>query len=168
MSTLNNINTRNYSQKTNYMCGSSTMEILPFYVTTLNLPGITTNIQEVSGRYGAPTNITPSNMTFNSLSLEVLLDEDFKIYKDIFKNIKIDVTTGTFQSAYFDFWTAFTDDMGKVIMKVEYHDCLIESLGELSFATNDDTTEQVFSLDLKYDYFNIVDNNPSNMPKLRN
>lgn len=159
------INTRNYSQKTNYMCGSNTMDLLPFYVTTLNLPGITTNVQELSGRQGAITNLTPATMSFNSLSLEVLLDEDFKIYRDIIKNIKIDVKTGTFESAYFDFWTSFTDDMGKVIMKVEYHDCIIESLGELSFATNDDTTEQTFSIDIKFDYFEIVDND--NIPTLR-
>lgn len=154
---MNDINTRNYSQKTNYMCGSNTMELLPFYVTTLNIPSITTNVQEISGRQGAVVNMTPGNMTFNSLSLEVLLDEDFKIYKDVIKQIKIDVETGTFESAYFDFWTSFTDDMGKVVMKIEYYDCLIESLGELSFATNDDTTEQVFSLDIKYDYFKIIE-----------
>jgi len=158
MSTLNNINTRNYSQKTNYMCGTESMDLLPFYVTTLNIPGINTNVQEISGRSGAPVQMTPGNMTFNSLSLEVLLDEDYKIYRDIIKNIKIDVETGTFESAYFDFWTSFTNDMGKVVMKIEYYNCLIESIGDLSLATNDDTTEQTFDLSLKFDYFKIVDN----------
>jgi len=88
MSTLNDINTRNYSQKTNFQCGTIAMDLLPFYVTTLQIPGITTNIQEVSGRSGAPVNFTPSNMTFANLSLEVLLDEDYKVYQDIIKNIK--------------------------------------------------------------------------------
>lgn len=161
---INNINTRNYSQKTNFQCGTIAMDLLPFYVTTLQIPGITTNIQEMSGRSGAPVNFTPSNMTFSNLSLEVLLDEDYKVYQDIIKNIKIDVETGTFEPAYFDFWTSVTNDMGKVVMKVEYYGCLIESIGEVQFAANDDTTEQVFSLDLKYDYFKIVN---EEIPTLR-
>ncbi len=162
---VNNINTRNYSQKTNFQCGTISMELLPFYVTTLQIPGISTIIQEVSGRSGAPVNFSPANMLFSNLSLEVLIDEDYKVYKDIIKNIKIDVETGTFELAYFDFWTSVTNDMGKVIMKIEYYNCIIEAIGEVSLAANDDTTEQVFSLDLKYDYFKIVN---TGLPTLRN
>jgi len=162
---LNNINTRNYSQKTNYMCGSSAMKILPFYVTSLVLPSITTNIPELSGRQGAIVNLAPGGMTFGSLSLQVLLDENYQVYKDIFRQIKIDVKTGTFVCDYFDFWSSFTNDMGEVVMKVEYHNCIIESLDELSFETNTDETEQTFGVSIKFDYFEIIDE--QNIPELR-
>jgi len=81
------MNIRNYAQKTNFKCGVSNSDILPFYVTTLNIPGIQTNISEMSGRFGAPVNITPDSLTYNPLSLEVLLDEDYKIYIDILNNV---------------------------------------------------------------------------------
>jgi len=151
-----NINTRNYSQKSNFMCGSNILQLLPFYVTTLNIPSITTTIQEISGRQGAIVNMSPTSITFGTLSLEVLLDEDYSVYKDIVSNVHVDVETGTFKNLYFDFWTEVTNDMGKSVLKIEYYNCLIENIGELSLAANDDTTEQVFSLDIKYDYFKII------------
>jgi len=151
-----NINTRNYSQKSNFMCGSNILQLLPFYVTTLNIPSITTTIQEISGRQGAIVNMSPTSITFGTLSLEVLLDEDYSVYKDIVSNVHVDVETGTFKNLYFDFWTEVTNDMGKSVLKIEYYNCLIENIGELSLAANDDMTEQVFSLDIKYDYFKII------------
>jgi len=164
LNSTNGINTRNYSQKTNFTCGSSTLDLLPFYVTTLNVPSITTTIQEISGRSGASVNIAPANITFNTLSLEILLDEDYQVFKDVHKHIYVDVEQGTFECKYFDFWTEFTDDMGKTVMKIEYYGCQVESIGELSLATNDDITEQMFELSLKFDYFKIVNNE---VPTLR-
>jgi hypothetical protein len=155
MNNLNGVNTRNYSQKTNFMCGTNSVKLLPFYVTTISLPGVSTTIPEVSGRSGAPVFLAPSNMTFNPLSLEVLLDENYQIFQDLIDAIKIDVESGTFESTFFDFWVEVTNDMGQTVMKIDYFNCNIESIGDLSLASNDDTTEQTFPVELKYDYFKI-------------
>ena len=164
MSTLGTINTRNYSQKTNYQCGSSNMHLLPFYATEVNLPGVSTNIQETSGRAGAAINYSPANMIYNPLSITVLLDEDYKVWQDILKEVHIDVTTGTFKNEYFDFWVEVFNDMGKSVMKTEFHSCTIESISDLALGSNDDITEQTFTLDIKYDWFEIIQND---VPTLR-
>ena len=158
MNNISSINTRNYSQKTNFMCGASTLELLPFYVTTLTIPGINVVIPEISGRAGAPVFMAAANINFNPLSLEVLLDENYQIYKDLIKCIKVDVETGTFENTFFDFWTVVTNYMGVPVMKIEYYNCNIEVISDLSLAVNDDITEQVFSVDIRFDYFKIVEN----------
>ncbi len=151
-------NTRNYSQKSNFMCGSEELDLLPFYVTSINVPGITFSIPEVNTRNGTMINLSPDVIEFNSLSMELLLDEDYNLYKEvmdlIFKNINVE--SGTFADNVFQFWCEVTDDLGKSVMKIEYYNCRIESVGDLQLDTTDETTETVFSLELKYDYFKIV------------
>jgi len=164
MSVLGNINTRNYSQKTNYQCGASEMNLLPFYATEVSLPGVSTNVIETSGRAGAAINMSPTDMIFNPLSVTVLLDEDYKVWQDIMNSIHIDVETGTFENKYFNFWIEVFNDMGKSVMKIEYYSCTIESISDLELTTNDDTTEQTFTLDIKYDWFKIIKND---VPVLR-
>jgi len=164
MSVLGDINTRNYSQKTNYQCGSSEMNLLPFYATEVSLPGISTNVIETSGRAGAAINMSPADMVYNPLSVTVLLDEDYKVWQDIMNSIHIDVKNGTFKNQYFDFWIEVFNDMGKSVMKVEYHSCTIESISDLELSTSDDTTEQTFTIDIKYDWFEIIKND---VPTLR-
>lgn len=160
------MNTRNYSQRSNFTCGSEALELLPFYVQTINIPGVSFSLPELSGRGGVKLNMSGDSVTFNSLSTEIILDEDYMIYKEIndiiFKHINLE--TGTYADFSFDFWMEMTDDMGKSIMKVEYYNCRIESLGDLSLDATDDTTEQTFSLDLKYDWHKVIYNN---IPALR-
>ena len=161
---MQDINSRNYSQPTNYQCGSETLNLVPFYATEITLPGVTTTIQEISGRQGALVNMSPATMTYNPLSITVVLDEDYKVWQDIMSNININVQDGTFENKYFDFWITVNDDMGNTVMKIEYHSCTIESVGDLSLSSKDDMTEQTFTIDIKYDWFEIIHNE---VPKLR-
>lgn len=160
------MNKRNYAQASNYMCGTDALDILPFYVQTLNIPGISFGLPEVGGRSGTMINLASDTAQFSSLSLEILLDEDYQVFKDINGLItdQIDVETGTFNDLYFDFWTTVTDDMGKPVMKVEYYNCRIESVGDLSLDATNETTEITFALELKFDYYKIVSND--NLPTL--
>ena len=150
------LNIRNYSQKTNFMCGSIALELLPFYVTSINIPGITPSLQTVGGRDGASLSMSPANVTYSSLSMEVLIDEDYSIFKEIVSHVHVKPEMGTFENKYFDFWMVVTNDMGKVVMKIEYYSCLIESIGDVMLAANDDTTENTFSVDIKFDYYKII------------
>lgn len=160
------MNKRNYAQSSNYMCGTDALDILPFYVQTLNIPGVTFGLPEVGGRTGVMMNLASDTVQYSPLSLELILDEDYQVFKDIQKIVSnsIDVETGTFNDIYYDFWTAVTDDMGKVVMKVEYYNCRIESVGDLSLDATNEVTELTLSLELKYDYYKISDN--LNVPTL--
>jgi len=148
---------RNYSEKSNYMCGSSELDLLPFYVQSLNIPGITFTLPEIGGRFGTKINLSSDNVQYNSLSLQIILDEDYQIYKDITKIIfnHLDVEKGSFAEFSFDFWVQVTDSLGRSVMKIEYYNCKIESLGDLELDSMDDSTESSFSLDLQFDYYKI-------------
>ncbi len=160
------MNKRNYAQRSNYMCGTDTLDLLPFYVQTLNLPGMNFGLPEIGGRTGVKLHMTSDTVTFTSLSMEILIDEDYQIYKDIAGLITkhMNVETGSYADFFFDFWIAVTDDMGRVVMKIEYYNCRIESIGDLSLDSQDDTTEQTLPLELMFDYFKISDT--GNMPTL--
>ena len=49
-------------------------------------------------------------------------------------------------------------------MKIEYHNCQIESVGDISLDTQDDGTQHTMSMELKFDYFTIE---KDERPKLR-
>jgi len=165
MGSLNGINTRNYSQKTNYKCGSSDLDILPFFIQTMSIPGINFNSPEIGGRTGSKFNLASDSVTFNNLSLDIVLDEDYLVYKEIMNLIfsKINVETGTFSDNIFSLWVEMTDDMGKTVMKIEYNNCRFESVGDIQLDVMDDSTETTFSVDIKYDYYSIIysDNTPT-------
>ena len=162
------MNYRNYAQKTNFTCGTETFDLLPFFATSINIPGINFSLPEVGGKFGTRINVSSDSIAFNSLSIEVLLDEDYKIYKEIMEVVftHINVESGTFAEFDFDFWCEVNDDMGAKVMKIEYYNCRIESVGDLSLDTSDDTTEQVFSLEIKFDYFKIIESGYETTPVL--
>jgi hypothetical protein len=151
------MNIRNYSLKTNYICGSNTLDLLPFYVTNINIPGLNFSLPEIGGRSGIKLNMSSDSVTFNGLSMEILMDEDYKVYNEIMNIVfsHINVETGTYADFSFHFWCEVKDDMGKNIMKIDYYDCRIETVGDLTLDSTDETTEQTFNMDLKYDYFKI-------------
>ncbi|MCK5535520.1 MAG: hypothetical protein KAI79_01770 [Bacteroidales bacterium] len=154
------MNYRNYSQKTNYTCGTEAFDLLPFYATAVNIPGVNFSLPEVGGRSGTKLSVSADNVSFNNLSLEILVDEDYKIYNEIMDIIfdHINVESGSFADFSFDFWCEVNDDMGKKVMKIEYYNCKIESVGDLSLDSSDDVPEQMFSLDIRFDYFKIIKN----------
>lgn len=163
-------NKRNYAQRHNYMCGSSVLSDLPFFAQTVNLPGITFTLPETRTPGGASViNMSSDSVNFNSLSLEVIVDEDYKIYKDILNAVfnHLNVETGSFADFCFDFWVAVTDDMGKIVLKNEYHNCRIESIGDISLESMDSSNEITFSLDLKYDYFTVDTVSGVSLPSLK-
>jgi len=162
------MNTRNYSQKTNYLCGADVLDILPFYAQTLSIPGLNMSIQEIGGRTGARIGLSGNSVEFNELTIDVLLDEDYLVWKELTDVIftHIDVSTGVYSDFSFNFWTEVTNNLGKSILKIEYLNCRIESIGDLELTTTDDDLT-TFSLTIKYDYYNIIDLSTNNNPTLR-
>jgi hypothetical protein len=107
-------NNNNLAQKTNFTAGSNDLELLPFYLTSLNIPGINLSHPEVGGRSGAKINLTGDTITFNTLALEVLIDEDFEVYHELMSKItsNINVEAGSFASIEFDFWIQINNSKG--------------------------------------------------------
>lgn len=151
------MNYNNLAQKTNYIAGSDKFDDLPFYLVNLNIPGINFSYPEVSGRTGARFNLAGDSLTFNTLSFEMLVDEDFNIYHEFMDKIRenINVESGSFADNVFDFWVDINNNKGNKLFKIEFHNCRIESVGDILLDSQDDMTEYTMTVDIKYDYFTV-------------
>lgn len=161
------MNINNYAQKTNYTAGSSDLEIMQLYLTTVNIPGITLSHPELGGRSGAKLNVTGDTLTFNVLSFEMIVDEDFKVYHELMQKINdnINPESGSFASTEFDFWVEINNSKGNFLFKMEFYNCRIESIGDIQLDSQDDITEYTMSMDIKYDYYKIIE--AGTVPSLR-
>lgn len=160
------MNYHNLAQKTNFIAGSNKLDLVPFYLTSLNIPGISLGHPELGGRPGARLNVTADTITYNSLSLEVLVDEDFKVYHEFMDKVLANVNPeeGTFNNIDFDFWIEVSNSKGNKIFKLELFNCRLETIGDIQLDSQDDTTEYTMPVDIKYDYFKIEKIN--NLPTL--
>ena len=159
------MNYNNLAQKTNYIAGSDKLELLPFYLYSVNIPGINFAHPEISGRSGARLNLTGDALTYNGLSFEMLVDEDFKIYHEFMDKIdnNINPVDGTFASQEFDFWIQINNNKGNKIFKLEFYNCRIESIGDIQLDSQDDISEYPLTVEIKYDYYKRIVNSVPNI-----
>lgn len=162
------MNHNNFAQKTNYIAGSDKLELLPFYLTTVNVPGINFSHAEIGGRSGTRLNITGDTLVYNALSFEMLIDEDFKIYHEFMDKITANINpeNGTFASIEFDFWVEINNNKGNKLFKIDFYNCRVESIADIQLDSQDDITEYTMSVEIKYDYYKI-NNDAQSIPILR-
>lgn len=152
------MNYNNLAQKTNWTAGTDKFPLLPFYLTTVNIPGLNFSIPETGARFGAKLNLASDTVTYNSLNFNFLIDEDFEIYR-IFYNYVLDSINpekGTFADTSFNLWLELNNSKGNRIMKFEFYNCRIESIGDIELDTTSSETESTISLSLKFDYFKMI------------
>lgn len=162
------MNYNNLAQKTNFIGGSDKFENLPFYLTNVNIPGINFSYPEIGGRTGARFNLAGDTITYNALSFEMLIDEDFNIYHEFMDKVRenINPETGQFANNTFDFWLQINNNKGNKLMTYYFHNCRIETIGDILLDTQDDMTEHQMTVDIKYDYFTI-DKSDTSIPVLK-
>lgn len=153
-------NYNNLHQKTNFIGGSPEFEHIPFLLTSVNIPGMNFSHPELGARGGVRMKLGSDTVTFNALSFEMLVDEDLDIYREVIGLVTkhINVSTGEFSTFTFNFWLELNNNKGNKVMKMEFHNCRIDSIGDLELDTQDDITEYSLSMDITYDYFEIEDN----------
>lgn len=150
------INTNNFASKTNWIAGSPAFKNLPFFLTSVNIPGLTFNHPDIYGTAGKIL-LTADTVNFNDLSFEMLIDENFTIYFEFINNIltKINPEDRSFEEFSFDFWIEVNNNRGHKIFKYEFYNCKISSIGDIVLDTQSEETEHLLSVDLRYDYFKI-------------
>lgn len=153
------MNYNNLAQKTNWTAGTDKFPLVPFYLTTVNIPGMNFSIPESGSRYGTRLNLASDTVTFNTLSFDFLIDEDFEIYKAFYKHINnsINVEKGTFADISFDMWLELNNSKGNKLLKFEFYNCRIENIGDVELDTTSPETESIMNLSLKFDYFKLLD-----------
>lgn len=154
------MNFNNLSQKTNFTAGSSAFKNIPFFITSLSIPGFNLNHNLTGARGGTYVVSSSDTIIWNALSLDLLIDEDLKIYIELMSTIKknINIENGTFNDFVFDFWIDINNNKGKQILKLNFTNCRIESIGDIELNTQDDATEHMLNFSMVYDYFEIQSN----------
>lgn len=151
------MNYNNLAQRTNFIASSDKFKNLPFFLTSVNIPGITLAHPEIGGANSSRIKLSSDTVTFNSLSFEMLVDEDFLIYQELMGIIRdnVDVNSGTFKDLCFDFFIELHNNKGNKILKLDFFNCRIESIGDIVLDTQDEATHYLLSMELVYDYYEI-------------
>jgi len=151
------MNYNNLAQKTNWIAGSNAFNNVPFFLTNLNIPGVILNHPEVGGRDSVRMKLSGDTVTYNSLSFDMLIDEDFLIYQELMEIVRknIGVKSGTFGDFYFDFFIEINNSKGNKVLKLDFSNCRIESIGDIELNAQDGSTEYTMSMELVYDHYEI-------------
>ena len=131
------MNYNNLAQKTNWKAGTDKFPLMPFYLTNISIPGMNFSLPETGSRFGSRINLPSDTIIFNSLSFDFLIDEDFEIYRTFYSYIinSINPEKGTFADISFDLWVELNNSKGNKIMKFEFYNCRIESIGDIELDT---------------------------------
>jgi len=165
------MNVNNFAQKTNFSAGSEALQLTEMYLQSVNIPGMSFSHPRISGRSGTQLNLTGDTITFNDLSFELLVDENFQIYHEFTNKIfnTVNPLSGSFASIEFDFWVQVNDSKGYPLFKIVFNTCRVESIGDIDLNSTSEETEFLLPVQIKYNYFNIelANNSSSVNPTLR-
>jgi hypothetical protein len=72
--------------------------------------------------------------------------------KIINSNIRLD---GTFSDFTFDFWIEVSNNKGNKVLKIDFSNCRITSIGDIELNSQDESTEHTLTFDVIYDFYEI-------------
>lgn len=146
----------NYAQKTNFIAGCPQIPGMEFYLHDVSLPGITLDLQEVK-TFALTKYVAATSHSYGSLSFSVLIDEDFVIYDEFFNQIvnAKALINGTYAQIEFDFFVQVYNNKGKLLFTEFFKDCMLESIGDVSLTSTDNTVTNTFDVNFKFDWLEI-------------
>ena len=150
------MNTLNYAQKTNFICGCSLFPDLEFYVQNITLPGITFQLSETKvlnlSHFTAST-----NHSYGDLGISFLLDEDYKIY-DMFFNEMLNsksLTNGTYAQRNFDLWIQVYNNKGNLLFTEYFYNCMLSNIADIPLSTTDSSVANTISVGIEFDWLEV-------------
>lgn len=148
--------TLNFAQKTNFIAGSPQFQGMEFFIQSASLPGITFTLLESKSQ--GMSHILPSDSySHGDLTITALIDEDFLLY-DMFYNEMLkskDLTNPSYAQRYFDLYIQVYNNKGNLLFTENFHNCLLESLGDVSLETTDNSVAQTIQIGIKFDWSDI-------------
>ena len=142
---------------------------IQYFTTRINHPGAQNTPDETAWRGKVSVPMPGNTMTYGELTMDVLLDEDFNSYKEIYdwmlrhvneEQIAERVDFKSSQSpvpSYADIHiTALNSNNGKNI-EFRYKDCIPVSLGDVPFDAQNQSVEYItFPVSFRFSYFEIT------------
>lgn len=147
-------NINNQANPTNFICGSSALEISNMYCVSLNLPSITLNSIYLNNGSGSPLNITGDNLIYAPVQIELVVDENYDVYFEIMEKLvsKIGFVDGNFTDFSFDFFIEVTNSLGEHIFKLTLINARLQTIGDLNLDTRSEETTMILPIELVFDY----------------
>jgi hypothetical protein len=149
-------NFNNYNLTTNIVFGTTLFgEEMTFNVQSVNLPGIGIAYSKANSRYDVlnPT-IAYESLEFPALQVTFLSDEDMKIWMQ-FITLIVSSRDVDFFNNHHDAWIAIKTNNGKPVAKINYINIVVTNISDLTYDFGSDNTEQTFTVDIQYDYYEI-------------
>jgi hypothetical protein len=96
---------------------------------------------------------------FDDLNLDIIIDEELKTWKEIVNNMfkMREQYSGTGELVEGDSWLEIQDDNTHRILKLEFKDCMIESIGDLEYNSTSEDEIMTLPVTIKYDYYEIFE-----------
>lgn len=154
--------TLNFAQTTNFIAGSPQFEGMEFFIQKVDLPGLSFELPS-SHSQGMIHNHPSDSYSHGDLTFTALLDEDYELY-NMFYNEMLrckDSTNPSYAQRYFDLYIQVNNNKGNPLFTVNFHNCLLQSIGDVSLDTTDNGVVQTISIQIKYDWHDVKKEGPT-------
>lgn len=144
----------NFNLNTNVVFGTNIFGSETVYnIQSVNLPGLTVGIDQFPSRYDAlQAKKSNNNLQYNPLIMTIICDEKMAIWTELIKSI---VEHREYNGKNGDGWITITDNTGKTMLYIKYHNVIPVSVSDLEYTTTGANDELIFEFQLEYDYFTI-------------
>ena len=151
---------RNFTHNSNFIFTTNLFndEQTSYGIQEVNLPGISFSHIQVQ-RHSVLGNIQGDTITYNDLSLNIIVDEELNTWKEIvnkmqeMRNPEISTAEKKEEMGYLE----IQDDNTNKVLKLEFYGMIVESIDDLAYSTNGEDEIITMGVTIKYDYYQIVD-----------
>jgi len=151
---------RNFTHNSNFIFTTNLFndEQTSYGIQEVNLPGMSFSHIQVQ-RHSVLGNIQGDTITYNDLSLNIIVDEELNTWKEIvnkmqeMRNPEISTAEKKEEMGYLE----IQDDNTNKVLKLEFYGMIVESIDDLAYSTNGEDEIITMGVTIKYDYYQIVD-----------
>ncbi len=148
--------TLNFAQSTNFIAGCPQFGGMEFFIQKASLPGISFTLPTSSSQ-GMVHHHPTDSYSHGDLTITALLDEDFELY-NMFYNEMLkckDSTNPSYAQRYFDLYIQVNNNKGNPLFTVTFHNCLIQTIGDVDLDTTDSSVSQTINITITYDWHDV-------------
>lgn len=149
------LNTRNFTHQSNVYFGCTLFDRdFTAFVQRVSLPGMSFSNIEMS-KMAVKFYTQGDTPTYNPLSVDLLVDSELKIWREIIQSFQIMTKQGVGDNGMrnFDTFIHIFNEKDESVVKVDFKHCILESIGDLEFDSSSEDSELIMSLTINYAYF---------------
>lgn len=141
----------------NFIISLGNNKEIELQVQKANIPGITLGSIDVNWM-SMKDKRTGDSIEYDSLSLDIIIDEDLKSYKQIYDNLILAHNPETnvleVQKHIFDGVLNLTTNKNNIQHSIFFKDCWIKSISDISLETTSSEDESIVTtLDIQFNWF---------------